>query len=190
MELCRARTPEELEQGKQILEALHTERWRKAGAKGAFAAPRFGAFHDAVMPELLAQGALDLVWLRGRGAAVAAAYHLVWNGKVAYYQCGRRLDLPAALRPGMALLGYAIRAAIEQGQREFDFLGEASEYKMQLALATRPLLSLRAVRPCLREYARRVAERGLGWARAVRNSVRWAARQFRDTPGQPTVAES
>jgi CelD/BcsL family acetyltransferase involved in cellulose biosynthesis len=87
-ELRRAGTPAELEEGKRVLQRLHGQRWREAGGTGAFAAPRFAAFHDAVMPRLLDGGALELAWLLVRGEPVAAAYDIVWNGKVLYYQCG------------------------------------------------------------------------------------------------------
>jgi CelD/BcsL family acetyltransferase involved in cellulose biosynthesis len=131
------------------------------------------------MPRLLEEGALELAWLLVRGEPVAAAYNLVWNGKVSYYQCGRRLDVPDAVRPGVVLLAHLIRGAIEAGRREFDFLGGAALYKSQLALATRPLVQVRAARPSLREWLRRGAERGVVWARSVRNAARSAARWLR-----------
>jgi CelD/BcsL family acetyltransferase involved in cellulose biosynthesis len=180
-ELRRASTLAEMEEGSRILRELHGLRWRQAGEGGVFAAARFNAFHAAVMPRLLQEGALELAWLVVRGEPVAAAYNLVWDGKVAYYQCGRRPDLPDAVRPGIVLLAHLIRGAIEAGRREFDFLGGVALYKSQLALAARPLVQVRAVRPCLREYLRRAADRGLGWARALRNKARSAAGWIRGT---------
>jgi CelD/BcsL family acetyltransferase involved in cellulose biosynthesis len=177
-ELCRAATPAELAEGKRILAELHGRRWSEAGQPGVFAQPRFAAFHDALMPQLLSAGALELLWLRVRGEPVAAQYNLVWDGKVSFYQCGRRPDVPDGQRPGVVLMAHAIRGAIETGRREFDFLGEATNYKMQFTRTMRPLVQFRAVRPCLREHARRLAERGLGWARAVR---RWLRRGVKQT---------
>ena len=186
-ELRRAGTPAEVEEGKRILHGLHGQRWREAGEAGVFAAPRFAAFHDAVMPRLLAEGALELVWLLVRDEPVAAAYNIVWNGKVSYYQCGRRLDVPDTIRPGIVLLAQLIRGAIEAGRREFDFLGGTALYKTQLALASRPLVQIRAARPSLRERLRRGAERGLDWARAVRTRARSAARWLRGQGGPEVV---
>ena len=40
------------------------------------------------------------------------------------------------------------------GRREYDFLAGTSRYKMDLALATRPLFTLRGGRPGWREQAR------------------------------------
>jgi CelD/BcsL family acetyltransferase involved in cellulose biosynthesis len=183
-ELRRAGTLAEVQEGARILQDLHGQRWQQAGEGGAFAAARFRAFHAAVMSRLLEEGALELAWLLVRGEPVAAAYNIVWNGKVSYYQCGRRLDVPEAVRPGIVLLAHLIRGAIETGQREFDFLGGVALYKNQLALATRPLVQIRATRPCLREYLRRTADCGLRWARTLRNKVRSATGWLRGT-GRP-----
>src|SRR5205823_2903580 len=118
-------------------------------------AAKFNAFHDAVLPQLLEAGALQLVWLSAHGRPVAAMYNIVWNNKVHFYQSGRDTTLPAHLRPGIVIIGKVIQQAIEAGRREFDFLGGASSYKTQLALATRPLVLLRVARPGVRELARR-----------------------------------
>lgn len=63
----RAETRADLERGKQILMALHAERWSAAGSAGVMEAPSFRAFHEEIMPALLERGALDLRWLTVRG---------------------------------------------------------------------------------------------------------------------------
>jgi hypothetical protein len=161
-----AQTDDDLARGRAILQKLHGERWEGTG--GVFASPRFCAFHDAVMPLLLRAGALELWWLEVRGEPLAALYNIVWNGKVQYYQSGRRMQLPKSVRPGLVLHAHAIRHAIEAGRREYDFLAGEPAWKLQLALATRPIVELRAARPGWRETARGLAERGLAWARRLR----------------------
>jgi CelD/BcsL family acetyltransferase involved in cellulose biosynthesis len=165
-ELHCATSRAELAEGFRILTALHGERWREAGRPGAFASPRFRAFHEALLPVLLEEGALELLWLCVRGEPVAAAYNIVWDGKVYFYQGGRKMDVPAGVRPGIVLHALAIRRAIAAGCREYDFLAGAARYKEQFALASRPLVDLRAARPSLRERARRLAEGGIAWARS------------------------
>jgi CelD/BcsL family acetyltransferase involved in cellulose biosynthesis len=164
---------EQLEEGKRILMALHNERWSGAGGIRAFRSAHFVAFHELVLPELLDQGALELIWLCVRGEPIVALYNLVWNGKIYFYQCGRKLGLPAHLRPGVVMHSMAIRQAIANGQREYDFLGDESQYKSKFALARRPLAELRVVRrpTSLREYSRRVADYGICRARAFRAAV-------------------
>jgi CelD/BcsL family acetyltransferase involved in cellulose biosynthesis len=168
----RAGSLTDLERGQRILVELHQRRWEQVGLPGVFRSARFLAFHEAVMPLLLAEGALELVWLTVRDQPVAALYNIVWNGKVYFYQSGRRTDVPRKLRPGIVVLTLAIRAAIEAGRREFDFLGDACRYKRALALASRPVMQVRAVRERLREGARLLAERVRSLARAFRRRPR------------------
>ncbi len=163
----------ELEEGKRVLLDLHQERW--GGGGGKFRSPRFRAFHEAALPALLEAGALELLWLTVRGEPVAAHYNLVWNGKVSFYQSGRKTGAPPDVRPGIVLHAHAIRRAIEAGRREYDFLGGPEPYKKRLALASRPVVQVRAVRRSLREQVRILLAGGLRRARALRNRLRPAA---------------
>lgn len=176
-----AQDAEGLEQGRRILESLHAERWRAAGHDGAFASTTFSRFHASVMPVLLERGMLELVWLEARGEPVAVLYNLVWNDKVYNYQSGRRMDLPDPLRPGLAAHAMAIRRAIELGRREYDFLGTVRRYKREFATAERPLVTLEAARPGLRDAARRLVDRFAAPLRPI--SV-----HFRVAEGEPRRA--
>ena len=176
IELHQVRSHAELAEGRRVLLALHDRRWSD---EGAFASPRFNAFHAEVMPALLDRGALDLSWICARGEPVAALYNVRWRGKVYSYQCGRRLDVPREVRPGIVIHAHAIRSAIGAGMREYDFLGGASQYKRKLAPETRPLVRLRAVRSGLRETARQVAAGMTAAARFGRNMVREHVRRAR-----------
>lgn len=175
--LTRVSSLAELPEGKRILMALHRERW---GGDGVFGSAKFRSFHDRVMPELLARGALDLGWMSVRDEPVAAFYNLRWNGKLHFYQSGRKLDIPDDVRVGVTMHAYLIRSAIEAGLREYDFLAGASQYKMALALATRPLVRLRAARRSVVERARRASERAYDEGRRLRD---WARQ--RDLSGAP-----
>jgi CelD/BcsL family acetyltransferase involved in cellulose biosynthesis len=169
----------ELAEGKRILIALHGERWAAAGQKGALCAARFAAFHDAVLRELLRAGALELLWLTVRGRPVAAVYNIVWDRKVLFYQSGRQPDVPRGVRPGIVLHAQAIRAAIDAGHREYDFLGGESQYKSQLAPTSRPLVHVRAVRRSLIEHARSLIEAGIARTRSTRGWLRRLSRTSR-----------
>jgi len=175
--LVRVKSAAELAEGKRILLTLHRERW---GGDGVFGSAKFRAFHDRVMPDLLAKGALDLGWMTVRDQPVAAFYNFRCNGKLSFYQSGRKLDIPDEVRVGVTMHAYLIKAAIEEGMREYDFLAGASQYKMSLALATRPLVQLRAVRPSLRETARLASDRAADELRGLREKARQ-----RDLSGVP-----
>ena len=172
--LVRASNDAELAEGRRILHSLHGERWEGQGESGVFASERFTRFHDEMMPKLLAgvDGALDLMWLTVKGEPVAAVYNIVYGGKVYFYQSGRKLDVPKSAKPGIAIHALAIKRSIEAGHREYDFLNGASQYKRQLALATRPLVTLRAVAPSLRaravDAARTLTERAIVRVRALK----------------------
>jgi CelD/BcsL family acetyltransferase involved in cellulose biosynthesis len=171
-QLHQATDAASLEAGKRILTELHHNRWQEAGESGVFRAPRFVAFHDLVMPRLLERGALQLLWLTVGDEPVAAMYNVVWNNKVYFYQCGRRTDTPRNVRLGAVMVLHALRQAISEGRREFDFLAGESLYKHQLATATRPVVRLRAARPGLRESSRSALEGAVACVRAGRNALR------------------
>ncbi|HEY3494337.1 MAG TPA: GNAT family N-acetyltransferase [Polyangiaceae bacterium] len=166
------RSPLELARGTAVLRALHGERWSEASTGGVFGSPRFRAFHWEIMLPLLASGALELSWLAVRGEPIAALYNFSWNGKVYFYQSGRKLDVPSRVRPGIVAHLHAIRRAIERGRREYDFLGGASRYKLALATDRRSLVTVRAVHPSLLELARERAEHSLALVRSLRPATR------------------
>lgn len=157
--LHTAETQSELDEGAAILRQLHQARWRAVGRPGAFASPRFSAFHQEVMPRLLERGALELSWLVARGRPVAALYNIHWNGKVHFYQSGRLPDLPAEVQPGLVIHALAIQRAISLGRREYDFLAGGARYKLELALATRPIGRIRVMRARWLERARWLGRR-------------------------------
>lgn len=158
-----ATTPAELAEGLAVLRSLHGERWEAAGKAGVFASSRFTGFLDDCAAGLLANGHLELSWLLVKGTPIAAAFNVVWDGRVHFYQAGRAMDVPPKVKPGVALHAMNIQRAIAAGRREYDFLAGESRYKLDLALAKRPLVSLRATRPSLRlgavDLARQVARR-------------------------------
>ncbi len=174
MEIRCASSLTEWQEGWRILQRLHQERWNGTDQRGVFASPRFTAFHEAVGSAFLDSGNLELLWLCARGEPVAAVYNIVWDGKVYFYQSGRKMDVPDGVRPGVVLHAHAIRRAMELGRREYDFLAGGERYKKQLALASRPLVRLRAVRPSLREWTRYTIERGIVHSRILRKRLRAA----------------
>jgi len=149
----------DLPEGWRILTALHGERWTGRREGGVFGSPRFAQFHQEVMRALLRRGALELAWITARGEPIAALYNIVWNGRVQFYQSGRKVQIPKHLRPGIVAHACAIRRAIALGRSEYDFLAGNAQYKRQLALADRPIVAIRATRAPLREGARRLIDR-------------------------------
>ena len=163
--ITRATDDATYREGRRLLHALHGERWSTRGSMrgstrgsnqeghGVFERERFRRFHDLIMPKLLADprdGSLDLTWLTVRNRPIAIAYSIVYAKRIYFYQSGRALDLPKGVRPGIALHALAIKRAIAEGMREYDFLNGDARYKTQLALASRDLVTMRAVAPTFR----------------------------------------
>ena len=83
----------------EILLDLHGRRWSNKGLPGAFASPRFTAFHREISSRWAAAGLATLAWLEMEGKPLAAEYRLHGDGVMYAYQSGMdtdRLDL----RPG------------------------------------------------------------------------------------------
>lgn len=152
--LERANSPESLETGFSILRSLHEERWRSDGLDGAFASPRFVAFHRDYIASMIGSGLVDIAWLTVGGTPVAASYTIRNGGKVVAYQYGRAVGLPTPVRVGVVINSLLIQEAIARGDEEFDFPGGESRYKVDLASHTRALVQLRAARPSAREFIR------------------------------------
>jgi len=128
----------------------------------------FRAFHERAMPALFRGGALELSWLEGRAGPAAALYNIRWENKVSFYQSGRVLGVPAKVRLGIVCHALAIKAAIEEGRAEYDFLAGGARYKQEFSLASRPLVTLRVIQPSLRETVRELLTRGVRAVRQLR----------------------
>ncbi|MFO0863390.1 MAG: GNAT family N-acetyltransferase [Gemmataceae bacterium] len=147
---------------RKVLEDLHRERWNAEGREGVFASPRFAAFHERFQALALERNQLELTWLEVRGEPVAVHYSIVANGKLYFYQTGRKTDVPDKVRLGIVQVVFGIQKAIERGLREFDFLPGVAQYKSLFASGSRPIVTLRIARPSLGETLRR----GLKWTAA------------------------
>jgi CelD/BcsL family acetyltransferase involved in cellulose biosynthesis len=124
------------------------------------------------MPVLLERNALELVWLSVRGQPVAVLYNVIWQNKTMAYQGGRAMDVPKGVRPGIVLHLRMIRAAIEAGRTEYDFLSGTSQYKAKLSNASRPVIRIRASRALVRDLASRAVEQGVAYVRERRAKLR------------------
>jgi CelD/BcsL family acetyltransferase involved in cellulose biosynthesis len=138
------RTLAELDRAAEMLIDLHQRRWRAAGLPGCFSSPAFTAFHRAVMPEMLRTGSLRLSWLEVDGRPAAAEYALAGGDVVYAYQSGYDPEL-RAFEPGRVAAVAAVRRAIDQGFRGYDFLRGDEPYKAHWRAARRPTIEVRIV---------------------------------------------
>lgn len=144
-----ARTEEQRAESMRVLMALHQQRWHERGSPGAFHTPALVAFHEEVSRLALQQGWLRLYVLRIDDKPAAALYGFLYNGTFYFYQSG--FD-PALGRHsvGLVLMGLAIKSAIDEGARVYDFLRGDESYKFLWAREERRLVRLELFPPCAR----------------------------------------
>ncbi len=171
--LHRVESAADLANGERILADLHHQRWQESEqTRGAFDSPKFRAFHHDLMASFLDSEILDLNWLTVRGDPVAVQYQFHAIGKTYFYQCGRKIDVPDKVRIGIVMNALLLQKAIARGDREFDFLGGAAQYKLRFTETTRPIVEIRIAAPGAREWLRRQGEKFVDVARNVRNALK------------------
>jgi CelD/BcsL family acetyltransferase involved in cellulose biosynthesis len=122
------------------LEALFRLHQARFGERSAFGGGRT-AFHRAFARRAHERGWLRLWILELDGRPVAAQYGFRFGGVEAFYQSGRDPELRRESL-GMVLLSHAIRAAADEGVREFALLRGHEPYKYRFATEDRGLDSV------------------------------------------------
>jgi CelD/BcsL family acetyltransferase involved in cellulose biosynthesis len=178
-----ARVEAEAERSAALRElvALHRMRWRSRGGSSAFDRPTLVDFHEELSALTLARGWLRLFTLRLDDVAVAAVYGFRYRDTFYFYQSGFDPRLARA-SVGLIAVGLSIKAAVEEGAREYDFLHGDEAYKFHWARRTRDIGRLELYPPHVRgrlyrraveanRAARRTARRLLPVAVAPRRAV-------------------
>ena len=126
---------------RQMLDALavfHAARYSDRGGSSAFSAASVRAFQEEVTRRALDRGWLRMYALRLNGAIAAVMYGFNYGGTFYFYQHGFD-DRYKAQSVGLVLMGLSVRAAIDEGAREFDMLWGTEPYKFLWARDARIL---------------------------------------------------
>ena len=123
--------------------ALHR---RSRGEKAEFMTPDTERFFRDVADTLAARGWLRLGVLSVDGEDAAVLFGFAYEGTLALYNAAYDPNL-APLSVGIACAAYAIRSAIAEGLRTYDFLRGGEPYKYDLGGADHWLLRFEASRP-------------------------------------------
>lgn len=129
-----AETPAAAHAALDALAALHQAAWQRRGKPGAFADPRFGRFHHALIDRLLPRGELELLRVSAGQETVGYLYNFRQHGHVMAYQSG--FHYAGALRhqkPGLTCHHLAIERNLAEGMDVYDFLAGDDRYKRSLA---------------------------------------------------------
>jgi len=118
---------------------LHQRHWRERGQPGAFASPRFAAFHRDAVHRMVPEGNAAIVRVRRGEETVGCLYGLIADSRLLFYQGGLRSYDDNRLRAGQACHVLFMRACAERGLTAYDFLAPAARYKLELATHTTTL---------------------------------------------------
>jgi CelD/BcsL family acetyltransferase involved in cellulose biosynthesis len=101
-------------------------------------------FFRSIVPVAFRNGWLQLSFLTIGGEAAAAYLNFDYGGKILVYNSGLLPDQYGHLSPGIVLLAYNIRHAIEAGRGLFDFLRGNEIYKYRMGGRDTQVYMLRA----------------------------------------------
>jgi CelD/BcsL family acetyltransferase involved in cellulose biosynthesis len=125
----------------RTLVELHGRRWRERKDPGAFNSRSLVNFHDELSRLALERGWLRLFVLRLNGVAAAALYGFNYHDTFYFYQSGfdPKLNRHSV---GLVTMGLAIKHAIEEKVKIYDFLRGDEPYKFLWAHDQRELIRL------------------------------------------------
>jgi CelD/BcsL family acetyltransferase involved in cellulose biosynthesis len=140
----RAQIAAELEQAWPVLVDLHQRRRRSLNEPGCFASRVFHEFHREVSERLLERGQLRISWMELDGSPAAAEYHVADARATYAYQGGVDPDRLAE-EPGRLSTILCLRAAIEEGHNQIDFLRGDEPYKAHWRATPRATYDYRVI---------------------------------------------
>lgn len=132
-----------------MLIELHRKRWRERGDPGAFNTRGLVEFHEELSRLALERGWLRLFVLRLNGTPAAALYGFNYHGTFYFYQSGFDPEFNR-YSVGLVTMGLAIRHALEERARIYDFLRGDEPYKSLWAHDRSELIRLELFPPCER----------------------------------------
>ncbi len=162
------------EQVNRLLDALfdlHTRRWAQDGKPGVFNREGKRDFYRALSPALLKHNRLRLSWLEWNGRILACQYGFVYNGTYSQLQEGYEPDT-SHWNCGVGLRAWSIRKMIEEGIREYDFLGGIGRHKTdwgaEIKFSKQVVIARRGPRNL-------VFCRGANWSERAKEGIKRAA---------------
>lgn len=136
---------EELPGALEALLRVEGSGWKARQGTAIASTPRTRTLYWDFAERAAANGWLRIHLLELEGEAIAADLDCVYGGECYLVKTGFD-ERFASFSPGLLLRGEALRLAIEDGCRGYDFLGPPDGYKMRWASELRPRLHLYAYR--------------------------------------------
>jgi CelD/BcsL family acetyltransferase involved in cellulose biosynthesis len=138
----------QLEAHLDTLFRLHQGRWVEAGHSGVFGDPRMRGFYLEVGRRLLRSNRLRFWQLEVDGVIRASQFGFAYAGVLYSLQEAYDSDfsLPGVSGLGVVLRGHALRSAIEEGLRRYDFLGGDQDHKLRWGASVHHVRQVRVAR--------------------------------------------
>lgn len=142
--VCSTRNALDYGSAFDILVELHQERFVGKGEPGVFSDQRFESFLRTAIKALGRKDRAEILVGYWKGNPIVAQLYLLGNAGPQLYQSGVRMDA-MKMEPGHLLFTYAVRKAIDNGFRVFDFLRGSEPYKPHWGAEPQPLMNIRCV---------------------------------------------
>ena len=124
----------------EALLSLHARSWARRGLDSAFSSNASVIdFHRRFIDAAFDADAVQLLRVTAADAVIGYLYHLVYRGRIIYYQAGFDYELlPRSNLPGMVCHWLAIEHGARQGLLQYDFLAGHNQCKASLATHLEP----------------------------------------------------
>ena len=161
-------TPAELESLLPILFDLHTRRWAQDGKPGVFGWNQKRRFYSELSSLLLERRWLRFTWLQWNDRILACQYGFTYNGTYSQLQEGYEPEAEH-WNPGTALRAWSIHQFIQEGIREYDFLGGMGRHKADWGAILKNSKQILLGRP---SFGNILFCRGPQWVNQTKESLR------------------
>jgi CelD/BcsL family acetyltransferase involved in cellulose biosynthesis len=136
----------ELDRALEALFDLHTKHWQLRGLPGTLCVPARRQFYHELSRQLLARNRLEFWLLELDDKIVAAQFGLRFKSTV--YSLQEGFDpVYSADSVGYVLRGNALKYLIDDGVRQYDFLGGTDESKIRWGAEVKHYLNIEMARP-------------------------------------------
>ncbi len=142
--VCSTRDALDFGSAFDILVELHQVRFVSKGEPGVFSDQRFESFLRTAIKSLCGKDRAEILVAYWNGNPIVAQLYLLGDTGPQLYQSGVRVDA-MKMEPGHLLFTYAVRKAIDNGFRVFDFLRGSEPYKPYWGAVPQPLMNIRCV---------------------------------------------
>jgi CelD/BcsL family acetyltransferase involved in cellulose biosynthesis len=145
---------------------IESSGWKGSEGTAMLTATGQLAFFEQLADWAAARDALEIVFLRLDGVAIAFHYNVVFHDILYALKIGYDESL-AELSPGKVLLGAEIERTFAEGRRRFDFGGDPEDYKLKWATGTREFRDCRLEAPSVAGTLSRAARGAARFARRL-----------------------